>query len=54
MNIKVETRCQEHYLHGKHSLYGNPTRLHLIKKLKKKENYDVLKKTKYAFYSILN
>lgn len=25
-------------LHGQQSLYANPTRLHLIKKLKKKEN----------------
>lgn len=34
--------CQEQYLHGKYSLYANPTWLHLIKKLKKKENYYVL------------
>lgn len=56
MNSRIQTSMSGTlYLHGKHSLYANPTWLHLIKKLKKKENYVLkIRKTQYAFYFILN
>lgn len=39
MNSGIQTSMSGTlYLHGKHSLYANPTWLHLIKKLKEKEN----------------